>query len=38
MYVSIFDALAWLNIFVYDMINLLYHEHWTDKRKYFYAL
>ena len=28
---------ASLNIFVDDVINLLYHKHWTDKRKYFHA-
>ena len=27
-----------LNKLVHDGINLLYHEHWTDKRKYFYVL
>ena len=26
-----------LNILVHDLINLLYYEHWTDKRKYFYV-
>ena len=27
---------ASLNILVHAVINLLYHEHWTDKRKYIY--
>ena len=27
---------AYLNILVHDMINLLYYEYWTDKQKYFY--
>ena len=22
---------------VYDVLNLVYYEHWTDKRKYFYT-
>ena len=25
------------NILVQDLVKLLYYEHWTDKRKYFYA-
>ena len=24
-------------ILVYDVISLIYYEHWTDKRKYFYT-
>ena len=28
---------ASLNLLVYDMINLLYYEHWTDKQKDFYV-
>ena len=28
---------ASLKILAHDGINLLYHEHWTDKRKYFYV-
>ena len=27
--------IASLNIFVHDVINLLYYEHWADKPKYF---
>ena len=26
-----------LSILVNDMINLVYYEHWTDERKYFFA-
>ena len=26
-----------LNIFVHNMINLVYYEHWKDKHKYFYV-
>ena len=28
---------AWLDIFLYDVMKLLYYGHWTDKRKYFYV-
>ena len=34
---SISRNIASLNILVHDVINLLYYEHWTDKRKYFYV-
>ena len=34
---SISRNVASLNILVHDMINLLYYEHWTVKRKYFYV-
>ena len=34
---SISRNVASLNILVHDVINLLHYEHWTDKRKYFYA-
>ena len=34
---SISWNLAYLNILVHDVINLLYYEYWTDKQKYFYV-
>ena len=34
---SISRNVAHLNILVHDMINLLYHEYWTDKQKYLYV-
>ena len=35
---SISRNVASLNAFVHDLINLLYYEHRTDKRKYFYKI
>ena len=32
----IFWNVAYLNILVHDVINLLYYEYWTDKQKHFY--
>ena len=34
---SISRNVAALNILVQDLINLLYYEHWTDKRNNFYV-
>ena len=34
---SISQNWASLNIFVHDVLDLLYYEHWTDKRKHFYV-
>lgn len=33
---EIFRNVASLNVLIHDVINLLYYEHWTHKRKYFY--
>ena len=32
---SISGKVVLLNILIHDMINLLYHEHWIGKQKYF---
>ena len=36
MFQEILQNVAHLNILVHDVINLLYYEYWTDKKKYFY--